>query len=89
MVTMALGAPNRLYTRTVAEGTLEVWSYTATTARNDRQRVRADFRYRDSTGRSRTTTDWVWVDVTSETEYERIRVEFREGVVAAIDRLQR
>ena len=88
MVTMAMGQPNRIYTRATSGETIEVWSYTAKTTTMDRQRVNADFRYRDSSGRTRTTTDSVWVDVARETEYERFRVEFKDGKVSAIDTLQ-
>ena len=88
MVTMAMGQPIRIYTRVTSGETIEVWSYTAKTTTMDRQRVNADFRYRDSSGRTRTTTDSVWVDVARETEYERFRVEFKDGKVSAIDTLQ-
>lgn len=89
MVSMALGPADRIYNRVTAEGTLEVWSYTGKSTSTDRQRVSADFRYRDADGRSRTSTEWVWVDVARETEYDRVRVEFKDGKVAAIDTLQR
>ncbi|HMP89113.1 MAG TPA: hypothetical protein PJ991_02870 [Kiritimatiellia bacterium] len=89
MVTMALGSPNRVYTRQTKGGTIEVWSYTAKTTTTDRQRVNANIRYRDNTGRYRTTSDWVWVDVARDNEYERIRIEFSEGKVSAIETLQR
>lgn len=89
MVTMALGSPNRIYARQTTAGSHEVWSYTYTSTRSDRQRVQADVRYRDITGRYRTSSDWVWVDVPRETEHERIRIEFSEGVVSAIETLQR
>jgi len=89
MVTMALGQPNRIYARQSATGVIEVWSYTSSVTRTNRQRVRADFRYRDSSGRSRSGSDWVWVDVQSETEFERIRIEYIDGVVSAIETLQR
>lgn len=88
MVKMALGDPNRVYSRQTGTGTLEVWSYTSTTTRTDRQRVQADVRYRDSDGRSRTASDWVWIDVPRDTEFERIKVEFVEGKVSAIETLQ-
>jgi hypothetical protein len=89
MVTMALGKPNRIYSRQTAEGVTEVWSYTATQSSIERQRVNAQFRSRDSNGRLRTNNDWVWVDVSRETEYERIRLDFVNGVVLAIETLQR
>jgi len=88
MVTMALGTPNRVYTRQTSTGSIEVWSYTSTRVTNERQRVNANFRYRDASGGYRNANDWVYVDVARETEYERVRVEFTEGKVSAIDTLQ-
>lgn len=88
MVSMALGEPDRKYTRLTEAGSLEVWSYTSTQTRTDRQRVMADVRYYDERGRSRTGSDWIWVDVNHETEYERIRIEFNNGAVSAVDTLQ-
>jgi hypothetical protein len=89
MVTMALGAPNHTYNRTTREGSVDVWSYTSTKVINERQRVNADFRYRDSNGKYRNANDWVYVDVAREVEYDKIRVEFKAGIVSAIDTLQR
>lgn len=88
MVEMALGEPDRKYARMTAGGSLEVWSYTSTQIKSDRQRVQADIRYYDERGRSRSGSDWVWVDVNHETEYERIRIEFTNGAVSAVDTLQ-
>jgi len=88
MVSMALGAPNRIYNRQSTTGSVDVWSYTSTRTSTDRQRVQTDIRYRDDRGRYRTATDWVWVDVARDTEYERLRVEFVEGKVTAIDTLK-
>jgi len=88
MVSMSLGEPDRKYARMTAGGKLEVWSYTSTQTRTDRQRVQADIRYYDDRGRTRSGSDWVWVDVNHETEYERIRIEFTDGAVSAIDTLQ-
>jgi len=88
-VLLALGKPNREYTRRSAAGSKEVWSYTSTYTTTDRQRVDADVRYRGSDGRVRTTTDWVWVDVQQKHEYERLRVEFEGDVVIAVETLER
>ncbi len=89
MVQIALGRPDRLYSRRTKDGETTVWAYTATDYSSDRQRVKADFRYRDSSGRYRDTSDWVWVDVRQEKEYDRLRVEFRSGVVTAIETEER
>ena len=86
---MALGEPNRVYQRRTGDGSMEVWSYTSRRVTTDRQRVTADFSYRDSDGRVRRTSDTVWVDVDRELEYERMRVEFTDGNVSAIETLDR
>lgn len=88
MVVMALGEPDRKYTRMTRDASIEVWSYTSTRTTTDRQRVNADVRYRDASGRMRTQTDWIWVDVDRDMEYERVRVEFVDGAVSAVDLLQ-
>lgn len=89
MTRMALGEPNRIYQRRTGEGSIQVWSYTARRVTTDRQRVTADFAYRDSDGRLRRTSDSVWVDVDRELEYERMRVEFTDEKVSAIETLER
>lgn len=89
MVTMSLGTPNRIYTRQTGERILEVWSYTSSFTTTDRQRVRVDVRTNDPRGKSVSSKEWVYVNVPRDTEYERIRVELTEGVVTAIDTLQR
>ena len=88
MVTMALGEPNRIYSRVTSGGTSDVWSYTGKKSSSDRQRVSADIRYRDSDGRYRSANEWVWVDVARETEYEKTRIEFLDGKVSAIETLE-
>lgn len=87
-VFLALGEPNRTYTRTTAEGASEVWSFTATQTRYDRQRADVRVRYRDADGRTRSSWEDVWVDVEQRQEYERLRIEFVDGVVTAIETLQ-
>lgn len=87
MVAMALGVPNRRYTRQTETAMLEVWSYTAKEFFTDRQRVNAEFSYRDNRGMPRTASEWVWVDVSRENEYERLRVEFVDAKVSAIETL--
>ncbi|MCB1070644.1 MAG: hypothetical protein H7A43_05630 [Verrucomicrobia bacterium] len=86
-VYLALGKPNREYRRTTEKGTSEVWSYTATQTRMDRQRADVTVRYRDDSGRMRSSREDVWVDVEQKTEYERVRVEFVDGAVSGIETL--
>ena len=89
-VELALGPPQRHYTRRVAGGkNTEVWSYTSTYTTTDRQRVDARVRCRDASGRTYTQSDWVYVDVDQLHEYERLRVEFETNTVATIETLER
>lgn len=89
MVYIALGKPDREYTRTTTEGTYEVWSYTDRYTTTKRQRITGDFRIADPQGGFRTTHDTVWADVDMAHEYEKLRIEFRDEVVSAIERVNR
>lgn len=89
MVYIALGKPDREYTRTTAEGTVKVWSYTDRYTTTERQRITGDFRIVDPQGGFRTTYDTVWADVDVSHEYEKIRIEFKNGNVTAIERVNR
>jgi outer membrane protein assembly factor BamE (lipoprotein component of BamABCDE complex) len=88
-VLLALGEPNRRYTRKTADSQTEVWSYTTDYSTYDRQRVDVTVRTRDLSGRMRNTTEWVWVDVEQRQEYERLRVEFRDDLVHAVETIER
>lgn len=89
-VSLALGPPHRQYTRRVVGGkNTAVWSYTSTYTTTDRQRVNARVRCRDGKGQTYTESDWVYVDVDQKHEYERLRVEFENDTVAAIETLER
>jgi len=89
MVFIALGKADREYTRRTAGGVTEVWSYTAHYTSTSRQLVDGRFRVRDSRGQIQTVRDSVWVDVPVKHEYERLRLEFRDGVVYAIEEMTR
>lgn len=85
MVNIALGAPDRSYTRTTSAGATQIWSYVDYRYSYEQQLARGTFQYRDERGRMRTTSDSVWVDVENRTEYERLRIEFQDGRVVAIE----
>jgi hypothetical protein len=86
-VRIALGPPDREYTRRTADGLVEVWSYIGVRVTYERQRADARTRVYDAEGRRRTVTDWVWVDVERRQEFDRTRVEFRNDVVIAVETL--
>lgn len=89
MVYIALGKPDRVYTRTTAEGTYEVWSYTDRYTTTERQRITGDFRIVDPQGGFRTTHDTVWADVDVPHEYEKLRIEFKNDTASAIESVNR
>ena len=89
MVYIAKGDPDRRYARETALGETEVWAYVDTYTTTERQRVEGPFRYRDVDGSYRTMRDTIWVDVQQRNEYEYLRVEFKNGIVVAIERIER
>lgn len=88
MVYMALGKPDREFTRRTAEGEVALWAYTSHFTRTRRELVHGTFRVHDRrAGRVHSVRDSVWVDVPTYHEFDRLRVEFDdEGVVRAIER---
>lgn len=88
-VYLALGDPDRRYLRRTAEGEVEVWAYTETVRTVERQRVEGPFRYRGPDGELRTIRDSMWVDVEQRKEFERLRVEFKNGLVTAMEEATR
>lgn len=88
-VQLALGAPNRQYTRKTADRLTEVWSYTRDEIHRDRQRADVRINTYDSKGRRTSVSDWVWVDVENRQEYERLRIEFTDNAVSAIESMER
>ena len=90
MVSIALGKPDREYTRRTQDGTVSIWSYTQHYTQTRRQLVDGQFRVRDSrSGQVHQVRDSVWVDVPTYYEYDRLRLEFDEaGLVSAIEQVQ-
>lgn len=88
-VFLALGKPDRMYTRQAEAGTTEIWSWVSYTTTRDRQQVQYRGRVRDSKGVSHAVSDTIWVDVDTRNEYEKLRVEIRDKKVFAIERVQR
>lgn len=88
-VYLALGQPDRKYSRTTFDGNTQIWSWVDYDYHTDRQRVSARFNVRDSEGRVHRVSDSVWVDVKQAREYETKRVEIADGVVKAIEDITR
>jgi len=89
MATMALGEPDRTYTRRTATGIYTVWSYTDRHSSTQRKMVSGTFRVRDHAGRVRTVQDSVWMDVPVQHEFEHLRIEFEADRVTAVETLTR
>ena len=81
MVRIALGEPQRQVLRRESSGETEIWFYLDSVRRYDRQRV--DIDGLSFSGRSLGGSAWINVEQTR--EFVRTRVEFRNGVVTAIE----
>ncbi len=91
-VYIALGKADRTYTRKTAEGEVEVWSYTSIYTTSSRQQVEGTWQVRVPNsygGGYQNVHDTVWVDVQQQHEYEKLRVEFENNVVKAIEQVDR
>lgn len=88
-VLIALGEPDRRYMRRTLDGEVEVWAYVGVKTTYDRQRADAETRIYDEKGRRRTASSWIWIDTEHRTEYDRIRVEFRDNRVISFETLDR
>lgn len=82
MVRIALGEPDRISTRRREGETLEIWTYTGVYYTSETYRVR-DF------GRFSTLDQNIIVDRTRSHPYERMRVEFVDGEVNAVEQVER
>ena len=88
MAMMALGRPDRKYSRTTADGVTEIWAYVQRRTRTELQPVRGSFRIRDADGRSRRVTDTTYVNVNTYIEFDRLRLEFSGGKLKAIEEVE-
>ena len=85
MVRIALGAPQRKTLRRSGAGDLEIWFYLDSIRRYDRQRVDIDGLSLSGPGGLRSLGGSAWINVEQSREIVRVRVEFQNGAVAAIE----
>lgn len=85
MVRIALGEPQRKVLRRAADGEVEIWIYLDTSRRYDRQRVDIDGLSLSGPGGLRSIGGSAWINVEQNREFVRLRAEFRNGVVSAIE----
>ena len=82
---MALGRPDRIYTRRTADRVIEVWAYTEIRDTSVFEPADAGYWYRDRRGVLRRAHDLTFVNVRLRREYEILRVEFDGNKVGAIE----
>ncbi|NLB66018.1 MAG: hypothetical protein GX803_06080 [Lentisphaerae bacterium] len=85
MVSIALGPPTRQLVRSTPAGDTAIWLYLDLVRRYERQRADIDGLHVSGPGGIRTIGGSAWVNVLHEREYTRIRVEFNNGIVTAIE----
>jgi hypothetical protein len=88
MVRLALGGPDRIFSRKTGAGLSTIWSYLGWTPSSRYEYVMVPAWYRGDHGRYWSHYETVGVTVDNSREYERIRIEFRDGTVQAVESLQ-
>lgn len=88
MVRLALGPPDRTYTRKTEDGLSTVWSYSGSVPSTRYEYVTVPMWIRGEYGNTYRTYETVGVTVHDSHEYERIRIELQNGTVHAIEWLQ-
>ena len=82
MVKLAVGEPDRIYTRTEASGQSEAWVYTSYSSRGGAMIYYRGFYHRTHPGMYA-----YYADYNDREVVERYRVTFKEGKVASIDEM--
>ena len=85
MTRIALGEPQRKLVRRTAAGSSECWLYLDSVATYERQRVDIDGLSLTGPGSARSFGGSAWINVLQEKEFVRIRAEFQNGIVVAIE----
>ena len=85
MTRIALSEPQRKLVRRSAAGQAEAWLYLDTVATYDRQRADIDGLSLSGPGGARSFGGSAWINVLQEKEFVRVRAEFQNGLVVAIE----
>ena len=85
MVRIALGEPQRKLVRRSAAGQTECWLYLDAVSTYERQRADIDGLSLAGPGSARSFGGSAWINVLQEKEFVRIRAEFQNGTVVAIE----
>lgn len=85
MVYVALGKPDRTYTRRTHAGISEVWSYVDVERRTKRQKVSSRPLAMENRSHRASQAATVWAEVEEGREFEKLRIEFDGDVVRAVE----
>ena len=85
MVRIALGEPQRKLVRRTAAGQSEAWLYLDAISTYERQRADIDGLSLSGPGNARSFGGSAWINVKQNKEFVRIRAEFQNGIVVAIE----
>lgn len=85
MVRIALGEPQRKLVRRTAAGQSEAWLYLDAVSTYERQRADIDGLSLSGPGNARSFGGSAWINVKQNKEFVRIRAEFQNGIVVAIE----
>lgn len=88
MVRLALGSPDRTYSRRTEEGQSTIWSYSASIPSTRYEYVTVPVWARRDCGESYRTYETVGITVNDSREYERIRIELKNGKAHAVEWMQ-
>jgi len=89
MTRLAWGAPRRVIQRTTETGQAEVWEYVTVQHHTATDRVTVPVTVHAKDGRRVTRYSDVWLNRDSRSEHVVARLEFRDGHLAVIDRVER
>ena len=88
MTRMALGQPEKIFRRKNTEGETVTWQYYTSTRHTDYERVHVPVTHVDEKGKSHTHYEWVTVDRDRWEEELRMQVEFVDGAVVSLERVE-
>lgn len=89
MVRIALGEPQRRILRRTPSGETDIWLYFDSARSYERQRADLDGLVINSSSGVRSVGGSAWINVPQEREFVRLRVEFQNGSVVAIEEISK
>ena len=89
MVRIALGEPQRKILRRTLTGDTDIWLYSDSIRSYERQRADLDGLVINSSSGIRSVGGSAWINVPQEREVVRLRVEFQNGSVVAVEEISK